>query len=96
MLAIKPIVHLEDGEVEPAGRVRTRSKALRFLVDKVKEEGTVENLGVLHGAAPDVDELLTMLDPLYSRDEIVIADVGPVIGTHAGPGVIGVTYHVPR
>jgi len=96
MLAIKPIVHLQDGEVEPAGRVRTRSKALRFLVDKVKEEGTVENLGVLHGAAPDVEELLSMLDPLYSRDEIVVADVGPVIGTHAGPGVIGVTYHVPR
>jgi len=96
MLAIKPIVHLEDGEVEPAGRVRTRSKALRFLVDKVKEEGTVENLGVLHGAAPDLDELLDMLDPLYSRDEIVVADVGPVIGTHAGPGVVGVTYHVSR
>jgi DegV family protein with EDD domain len=96
MLSIKPIVHLHDGEVEPAGRVRTRSKALRFLVDKVKEEGNVENLGVLHGAAPDLDELLDMLDPLYSRDEIVVADVGPVIGTHAGPGVIGVTYHTPR
>jgi DegV family protein with EDD domain len=96
MLSIKPIVHLENGEVEPTGRVRTRSKALRFLVDKVKEEGNVENLGVLHGAAPDVDELLDMLDPLYARNDIVVADVGPVIGTHAGPGVVGVTYHVAR
>jgi len=96
MLSIKPIVHLEDGEVAPTGRVRTRSKSLRFLVDKVKDEGTVENLGVLHGAAPDLDDLLDMLDPLFPRDEVVIADVGPVVGTHAGPGVIGVTYHVPR
>ena len=96
MLSIKPIVHLEDGEVAPAGRVRTRSKSLQFLVDKVKSEGTVENLGVLHGAAPDLDDLLGMLDPLFPREDVVVADVGPVVGTHAGPGVIGVTYHVPR
>lgn len=96
MLSIKPIVCLVEGEVEPAGRVRTRSKALRFLVDKVKEEGSVENLGVLHGDAPDLEELLTMLEPLYARSDIVIADVGPVIGTHAGPRVIGVTYQRPR
>jgi DegV family protein with EDD domain len=96
MLSIKPIVHLEDGEVEPSARVRTRSKALRFLVDKVKDEGSVENLAVLHGDAPDLDELLGMLDPLYPRNEIVVGDVGPVIGTHAGPRVIGVTYQRPR
>jgi DegV family protein with EDD domain len=96
MLAIKPIVHLEEGEVEPSARVRTRSKALRFLVDKVKDEGSVENLAVLHGDAPDLEELLDMLEPLYPRQDMVIGDVGPVIGTHAGPRVIGVTYQRPR
>ncbi|MGH8984972.1 MAG: DegV family protein [Acidimicrobiia bacterium] len=91
MLAIKPVVEVRDGVVEEAGKVRTRSKALRLLVDKVKEE-PLESLAVMHGQAPDLDELLEMLDPLVPRSEIVVGQVGPVIGTHAGPRVIGVTY----
>ena len=91
MLAIKPVVEVRDGEVEEAGKVRTRSKALRLLVDRVKE-GPFENLAMLEGNAPDADELLTLLEPLSPRDEIIVGKIGPVIGTHAGPGVIGVTF----
>jgi DegV family protein with EDD domain len=91
MLAIKPVVEVRDGEVEEAGKVRTRSKALRLLVDRVKE-GPFENLAVLEGNAPDLDELLNLLEPLSPRDEIVVGQIGPVIGTHAGPRVIGVTF----
>ena len=95
MLAIKPVLEVHDGEVEEAGKVRTRSKALRLLVDRVKE-GPFENLAVLHGNAPDLDELLDLLEPLTPRDEIVVGQIGPVIGTHAGPRVIGVTFQAGR
>jgi fatty acid kinase fatty acid binding subunit len=95
MLAIKPVLEVRDGEVEEAGKVRTRSKALRLLVDRVKE-GPFENLAVLHGNAPDLDELLDLLEPLAPQDEIVIGQIGPVIGTHAGPRVIGVTFQAGR
>jgi DegV family protein with EDD domain len=95
MLAIKPVLEVRDGEVEEAGKVRTRSKALRLLVDRVKE-GPFENLAVLHGNAPDLDELLDLLEPLAPRDEILIGQIGPVIGTHAGPRVIGVTFQAGR
>jgi DegV family protein with EDD domain len=91
MLAIKPVLEVRDGEVEEAGKVRTRSKALRLLVDRVKQ-GPFENLAVLHGNAPDLDELLDLLEPLVPQDEIVVGQIGPVIGTHAGPRVIGVTF----
>jgi DegV family protein with EDD domain len=91
MLAIKPVLEVRDGVVEEAGKVRTRSKALRLLVDRVKE-GPFENLTVLHGNAPDIDELLDLLEPLAARDQIVVGQIGPVIGTHAGPRVIGVTF----
>jgi DegV family protein with EDD domain len=91
MLAIKPVLEVRDGVVEEAGKVRTRSKALRLLVDRVKQ-GPFENLSVLHGNAPDVDELLDLLAPLAARDQIVVGQIGPVIGTHAGPRVIGVTF----
>jgi DegV family protein with EDD domain len=93
MLSLKPVVEVRDGAVEEAGRVRTRSKSLRLLADKVREQ-PVDSVSVLHGQASDVDELLDLLDPIVPKDEIVTGLVGPVIGTHAGPGVIGVTFQV--
>lgn len=95
VLSIKPVVELRDGIVEEAGKVRTRSKALKLLAAKASE-GKIEHLAVLSGNAPDVDELLTMLEPVFPRDDIITGIVGPVIGTHAGPRVIGVTYQVVR
>jgi len=93
MLSIKPIVEVRDGVVEESGKVRTRSKALAALAERVKAQ-PIDTCAVLHGQASDVDELLDMLDPMFPRDEIVTGLVGPVIGTHAGPGVIGVSFQV--
>jgi DegV family protein with EDD domain len=99
MLSIKPIIEINsetNGKVEAESKQRTRSKALRYLVEKVREHGQVEDLAVMHGAAPDVDELLDLLGAVYPRDDIIVGDIGPVIGTHGGPRVIGVVFHVPR
>jgi len=95
MLSIKPIVEVAGGLVEEAGKVRTRSKALQVLADKVKAQ-PVETCAVLQGQADDVEELLDRISPAIPRDDIVVGTVGPVIGTHAGPGVIGVTFQVAR
>jgi len=93
VLAIKPVVELRDGIVEEAGKVRTRSKALKLLAAKAAE-GKIEHLAVLHGNAPDLEDLLELLEPVFPRDDIITGVVGPVIGTHAGPRVIGVTFQV--
>jgi DegV family protein with EDD domain len=95
VLSIKPVVALRGGIVEEAGKVRTRSKALKLLAAKASE-GRIEHLAVLHGNAPDLDELLELLQPVFPRDDIITGVVGPVIGTHAGPRVIGVTFQVVR
>jgi len=93
MLSIKPVIEVRDGVVEEAGKVRTRSKAIRALADKVQEQ-KVETLAILHGQAPDLDELLEILDGTVPGADIVVGLVGPVIGTHAGPGVVGVSFQV--
>jgi DegV family protein with EDD domain len=95
MLSLKPIIELRDGEVEAESRQRTRSKALRYLATKVRQIDGLENLAVLHGDAPDLDEFLELLDPSYPRDKIVIGDLGAVIGAHAGPRTIGVAFQAP-
>ncbi|HEY3831353.1 MAG TPA: DegV family protein [Acidimicrobiia bacterium] len=91
VLSIKPVLTMEHGAIEPATKVRTRSKALRYLVDKAKES-PVEELAVLHAAAGDIDEFCVMLEPLASRDELIVSTIGPVVGVHAGPGTVGVVW----
>jgi DegV family protein with EDD domain len=95
MLSIKPIIQVAGGKVEAESKQRTRSKSLRYLAEKVREAAPVEHLTVMHGGAPDVDALLDLLADVCPRDRITVADVGAVIGTHAGPRVIGVTFAVP-
>ena len=96
LLSIKPVIELSNGIVEAESKQRTRSKSLRYLVDKVKEHGKVENLVVMHGEAPDLEEFLDMVSAVYPRDDIIVGDIGAVIGTHGGPRVMGVVFHVPR
>lgn len=95
MLSIKPVIEVAGGKVEPESKQRTRGKSLRYLADKVRQASPVENLSVVHGSAPDVDELVSLLAGFHPRDQITVAEIGAVIGTHGGPRVIGVTYTVP-
>jgi len=95
LLSIKPVIELRDGVVAAESKQRTRSKSFRYLVDKVREQGAVENLAVMHGEAPDIDEFLDLLAAVYPREQTTLGDVGAVIGAHAGPRVIGVTFQLP-
>ena len=93
-LSIKPIIEVTGGVVEQAGKQRTRSKALAHLVEKVKSfDGDIENLAVLHADCSDVDLFVELLSPYYPGD-IVVGEIGPVIGTHGGRGTIGVAFQV--
>jgi DegV family protein with EDD domain len=95
MLSLKPVIWVVDGLVEEESKQRTRSRALRYLVDKVAEQAKqgIEDLAVMHGDAPDLDEFLDMLNAHFPREDIVVGDIGAVIGTHGGPRVMGVAYH---
>jgi len=90
-LAIKPIIEVRDGKVEQGGKQRTRSKALAFLVDKVAAVKGLDRLYVANADCRDVDQFVEMLRP-HVDGEIVVGDIGPVIGSHAGRGTMGVAY----
>jgi DegV family protein with EDD domain len=92
ILSIKPCIEVVDGKVEPGPKQRTRSRSLQWLADQVGAQKGVENLAVLHGDAPDVDTLLGLLAPHFSRDQIVIGQLGAVVGAHTGPRTIGVAF----
>ncbi len=88
MLAIKPVIQLVDGVVEPESRQRTRSKALTHLIEATKARGTPERLGIAHGAASDVGRYLDQVNDAFPGIDVVISEMGAVLGTHVGHGAV--------
>jgi len=95
LLSIKPIVDISSGTVEEAGKARTRRRALEAVRDRVVEAGAIEHLCVTHGFAPDLDDMLRLLAEHHPLESIRVGHIGPVIGTHGGPRVMGVTWVDP-
>jgi DegV family protein with EDD domain len=89
LLSIKPVVTLVDGVVAEESKQRTRGRSLHYLADKATSSPPISRLAVCNGAASDIDEFLDMLDGVKTEHPIVVVDLGPVVGTHTGPGTIG-------
>lgn len=92
VLSIKPLITVTDGRVEPAGKQRTRTRALAHLVDLVAAEGpNISQIAVMHADCDDVDDFVARIAPLTDAAPRVML-IGPVVGAHAGVGTIGVVF----
>ena len=93
MLSIKPIIDFSSGVVEEAAKLRTRKKSLVWLRDKLAEHGDrVENLSVMHAQAEDIEDFLELLAAVVEPSTIRVGSLGPVVASHAGPGVVGMSF----
>ena len=90
ILALKPLMRLDEGVVVPHERTRTRSKAIDGLVNFARDFPHIRQLGALRLGDSDMTTLLDRLAPLYPRDKILVIETSPVIGVHLGPGALGV------
>jgi DegV family protein with EDD domain len=95
VLSIKPLVDISTGAVEEAGKARTRRKAFQWLIDRIRADGAVEELAIMHGEARDIGDLLDLLAADHPVDSIRVGKIGPVIGTHGGAELVGATWLVP-
>ncbi len=96
MLSIKPVIQVQNGIVAEESKQRTRSRSLEYLASKVRSEAPFERLAVCDGAADDIDRFLGLLEGVEIRKGgIITVDLGAVVGTHAGPGTIGVCFELP-
>jgi DegV family protein with EDD domain len=97
LLSVKPILSVNNGEVAPVERVRTMNGALRRLVELVVRLGPLERLGVVDAdAASNAAEVDRQLRAHYPDLTIDRGELGPVVGTHGGPGVVGVGVLLAR
>jgi DegV family protein with EDD domain len=95
-LNIKPILEVAGGRVEPVDRVRTRSKAMRRLVQILQERVDDQHplrIGLHHTGVPsDAEELEVLIRQRFNPDELYTSIVTPAVGVHAGPGAYGFAY----
>jgi len=89
MLKVNPLIMLRDGVVEPAGRTRSRAKAIERLYDFAMSFSHIEEMAVEDAACPDDAELLVeRLGSRFPKERIYRSKMTPVIGTHTGPGLL--------
>ena len=89
VLNVKPILTIKDGEVVPAGQVRTRAKGVGKLFEFAKNAADIQDLSVVYNTTPDeADALADRIGEVFDRKRIKLARVGPVLGVHMGPGAL--------
>ena len=93
LLRIKPLLTIRDGEAHPLERARTRAKGVDRMCELVQAEMPLKDLAVVYTTTPD--EALALAQRLQShlpQGEVILSQVGPVVGTYLGPGVLGVAF----
>jgi DegV family protein with EDD domain len=96
-LSIKPVLYVNDGQVEPLEKPRTRKRAIGRVLDLIAERvGSSEavHVAVLQCDVPN--EAQTLAEQVAARFhcmELLTTEAGPIIGTHAGPGTLGVAFY---
>lgn len=96
-LSIKPILYFDEhGKIEAQERVRTKNNALKRLITLVEEksDGKPIQVGVIHANAPEVASAFRdQITERFNCEEIHTLELSPAIGTHTGPGTIGVAFY---
>lgn len=98
LLKFKPLLAIVNGEVMPVARVRSRAKALQAvqetLLAQVRQRGSRVRLALTQAVAPEEAQMVAgLLAASFETAQPFIADLGPVIGVHVGPGTIGVAVY---
>ena len=97
VLSIKPILHIDDGRVESLTSVRTQKKAIVRLLQLVGEDtgwGPNAHYGIMDAQSPDTaNAIMKKIKENGDPAELLRSSISPVVGTHTGPGCVGVAYY---
>jgi DegV family protein with EDD domain len=96
LVRIRPVLAIQDGEVQPVRPLRTRGQVAVFLDDYVRQHRPVHALGVVYSTGlTEAEALADQLADLHPRESIIFGRVGPGLGSHTGPGMLGVALLQP-
>ena len=96
LLLVKPILYVNDGKIELFEKVRTRQKAIARILEELTrdvEKSQVEKVCVAHvDALNEALELKEKVNNIY-KGPLTLEEAGPVVGSHSGPGTVGLVYY---
>ena len=96
LLQVKPILGIIDGKIDALRKVRSKHRAVESIVEELKsefEQGKVSEVAVCHAdTESEAMELKKQVEAFFPRP-VLVSEVGPTIGSHAGPGVLGLVYY---
>ena len=89
VLSVKPMLTIKDGELVPAGRIRSRTKGMDRLFDFVKNTVDIQDVAIVYNTTPDeAQALVGRMGSIFPKERIRLARLGPALGVHAGPGIL--------
>jgi len=93
VLAVKPMLTVKNGELEPAGQVRSRANGMDRLFDFVKNATDIQDLAIVYSTTPDeAQSLAERMGSIFTKERTRLARLGPALGVHAGPGLLFVAF----
>lgn len=95
LLNVKPVLALKDGEVMPAGQVRSRSKGLDRLFEFARSGKNVQGMAIAYNTTPvEAQEMAERIAAakIFDLDKIIMLRIGPMLGVHMGPGTIIIAF----
>ena len=91
LLKVRPIITVRDGIVQSETSVRSRSYGIQYMVTLAEERAPLKQAAVMHSSTDEeAEQLAERLRPFVADGQVLQGRIGPVVGTHAGPGVIGI------
>jgi len=96
LLQVKPILGLVDGRIEPLDKVRTKARAVQRIVQELEqryEQGLVSHVSVVHVDQEAEGRELAERVQGFFKGPILFSEAGPTIGSHTGPGTLGLIYY---
>jgi DegV family protein with EDD domain len=89
VLAVKPMLTMKDGELEPAGQVRSRDNGINRLFDFAQSAVDIKDLAIVYSTTADeAYALAERMGSIFAKEHIILARLGPSLGVHAGPGIL--------
>jgi DegV family protein with EDD domain len=89
VLNVKPMLTMKDGLLSPAGRARSRVKGIEVLFNYVKNAGAIQDMAVVYNTErEEAQAFVKRLGALFPEEKIILAQLGPALGVHTGPGII--------
>jgi len=91
VLNVKPLITLKEGEVVPAGQVRSRSKGIERLFSFVESASNIDDLAIAYNTTPDeAHALAERLGSIFTKEAVKVVRLGTTLGVHMGPGGLAV------